>query len=285
MQAGGWEGRGAAAFFGEMERTVLPSMQRLAAALHRSQTVTRQISHLLHGAEEETSRPFRGEGGSAPASAAAGSQPGTTQASGPPFGDYNNLANIPPLVLGPGATYRDLAAMIEQMYRINDHRNGEKYGVDEPVKIVHIGENQYLVAIIGTDAGDDGHTGPNDWLANLSSGRGVPSRFQQAGKNGKSKHRASLEATRVDPRQRALVGSGRVVGNFVGGHGVRQCRNRRGFWPQHADGDQRSRWPNLFLARQASVIADLLGTQPAVIGPASCLGRVLRCARAGSRSL
>jgi WXG100 family type VII secretion target len=178
LQAGGWEGRGAAAFFGEMERSVLPSMQRLSGALHQSQTVTRQVSQVMQAAEEEASLPFRGEGVPAPAPPAAGSQPGAAQAGGPPFGDYDNLANIPPLVLGPGATYRDLAAMIEQMYRINDHRNGEKYGVDEPVKIVRIGENQYLVAIIGTDAGGDGHTGPNDWLANLSSGRGVPSRFQ-----------------------------------------------------------------------------------------------------------
>jgi WXG100 family type VII secretion target len=205
LQAGGWEGRGAAAFFGEMERSVLPSMQRLAAALHQSQTATRQISQLMQAAEEEASRPFRGEGVPAPAPPAAGSQPVTAQAGGSPFGDYDNLANIPPLVLGPGATYRDLAAMIEQMYRINDHRNGEKYGVDEPVKIVRIGENQYLVAIIGTDAGGDGHTGPNDWLANLSSGRGVPSRFQ-------------LEAQRLIEQHVPPGATIHLAGHSQGGH-------------------------------------------------------------------
>ena len=174
LQSGGWEGRGAAAFFGEMERSVLPSMQRLSGALQQSQTVTRQVSQVLRAAEEEASRPFRGDGASVLAPGAVGSQQGMAQTGGPPFGDYSALAHIPPLVLGPGATYQDLAAMIEQIYRINDLRDG----VDEPVKIVRIGENQYLVAIIGTDAGDDGHTGPNDWLSNLSSGRGVPSRFQ-----------------------------------------------------------------------------------------------------------
>jgi WXG100 family type VII secretion target len=70
LQAGGWEGRGAAAYFGEMERSVLPSMQRLAAALQQSQTVTRQISQVLQAAEEEASRPFRGQG-AAPQSAPA----------------------------------------------------------------------------------------------------------------------------------------------------------------------------------------------------------------------
>jgi WXG100 family type VII secretion target len=70
LQAGGWEGRGAAAFFGEMERSVLPSMQRLSGALQQSQTVTRQIGQLMRAAEEEASRPFRGDGaapGTAPA--------------------------------------------------------------------------------------------------------------------------------------------------------------------------------------------------------------------------
>ncbi len=207
LQAGGWEGRGAVAFFGEMERSVLPSMQRLAAALQQGQTVTRQISQVLRAAEEEASRPFRGEGVSAPASAVTGSQQGAGQAGGPPFGDYDNLAKIPPLVLGPGATYRDLAAMIEQMYHINDFRNGEKYGVDEPVKIVRIGDNQYLVAIIGTDAGGDNHTGPNDWLANLSSGRGVPSRFQ-------------LEAQRLIEQNIPPGATIHLAGHSQGGHVV-----------------------------------------------------------------
>ncbi len=62
LQAGGWEGRGAAAFFGEMDRSVLPSMQRLSGALAQSQTVTRQVSQVMRAAEEEASRPFRGDG-------------------------------------------------------------------------------------------------------------------------------------------------------------------------------------------------------------------------------
>lgn len=204
LRTSGWEGRGAAAFFGEMDRSALPSLQRLVSALQQSQTVTRQISQVMRAAEEEASRPFRGEGASAPAPAAAGSQQGTAQAGGPPFGDYSNLAHIPPLVLGPGATYRDLAAMIEQMYRINDFRDGVKHGVDEPVRIVRVGENQYLVAIIGTDT-SDAHTGPNDWFANLSSGRGVPSRFQ-------------LEAQRLIEQHIPPDATIHLAGHSQGGH-------------------------------------------------------------------
>lgn len=71
LQAGGWEGRGAAAFFGEMESSLLLSMQRLAAALQQSQTVTRQISQVMRAAEEEASRPFLGPG-AAPAEEGGG---------------------------------------------------------------------------------------------------------------------------------------------------------------------------------------------------------------------
>ena len=210
LQAGGWEGRGAAAFFGEMNGEVLPAVQRLSAALQQSQQVTRQIVQVLRTSEEEASRPFRGAGaaGDPPSAGTSdGAAAGQATSGGPPFGDYNNLANIPPLVLGPGATYQDLAAMIEQMYRINDVRNGQAYGVDEPVKIVRIGENEYLVAVIGTDAGNDGNIGPNDWLANLSSGRGVPSRFQ-------------LEAQRLIEQNIPPGATIHLAGHSQGGHVV-----------------------------------------------------------------
>mgnify|MGYP001286607617 FL=1 len=60
LQSGGWEGRGAAAFFGEMSSEVLPALNRLGAALQQAQQVTRQISSVLRAAEEEASQPFRG---------------------------------------------------------------------------------------------------------------------------------------------------------------------------------------------------------------------------------
>ncbi|HRI56040.1 MAG TPA: WXG100 family type VII secretion target [Anaerolineae bacterium] len=78
LQAGGWEGRGAAAFFGEMERSVLPSMQRLSGALGQSQTVTRRISQVMRTAEEEAAAPFKGDYTGQPAS------PGGTDGSSEP---------------------------------------------------------------------------------------------------------------------------------------------------------------------------------------------------------
>ncbi|MBE2235606.1 MAG: WXG100 family type VII secretion target [Anaerolinea sp.] len=55
----GWEGRGAHAFFGEMQGTVLPGVNRLHQALTHAGRVTQQISRLLRQAEEEASQPFR----------------------------------------------------------------------------------------------------------------------------------------------------------------------------------------------------------------------------------
>lgn len=60
LQDGGWHGRGAAAFFAEMNNQVTPALGRLSAALLEAQAVTGKISAVLQAAEEEASRPFRG---------------------------------------------------------------------------------------------------------------------------------------------------------------------------------------------------------------------------------
>ncbi len=62
LQGGGWQGRGSAAFFAEMNGEMLPAMQRLAAALDQARTVTLQVSDVIRQAEEEASRPFRTDG-------------------------------------------------------------------------------------------------------------------------------------------------------------------------------------------------------------------------------
>jgi WXG100 family type VII secretion target len=58
LQHGGWEGRGATAFFGEMEREIFPAMRRLHAAPTAGADVVRQISEILHAAEEEAAQLF-----------------------------------------------------------------------------------------------------------------------------------------------------------------------------------------------------------------------------------
>lgn len=68
LRQGGWQGRGSAAFFTEIDGVVLPAMQRLSAGLKEAQKVTLQIGFLMRQAEEEASRPFRGNGAAAPVS-------------------------------------------------------------------------------------------------------------------------------------------------------------------------------------------------------------------------
>jgi WXG100 family type VII secretion target len=58
LQNGGWQGRGAQAFFVEMENETLPAAGRLSTALAEAQTITLQIIEILHDAEEEAARPF-----------------------------------------------------------------------------------------------------------------------------------------------------------------------------------------------------------------------------------
>lgn len=67
LRQGGWQGRGSAAFFAEMDGIISPAMQRLSAALKEAQKVTLQIGFLMRQAEEEASQPFRGAGAAAPA--------------------------------------------------------------------------------------------------------------------------------------------------------------------------------------------------------------------------
>jgi WXG100 family type VII secretion target len=79
LQAGGWEGRGAAAFFREMDRVVMPSTHRLTAALQQGGSVTRSIAEVLRQAEEEAAAPFKGGYAAAPA------QPGGHVGGGEPI--------------------------------------------------------------------------------------------------------------------------------------------------------------------------------------------------------
>lgn len=78
LQDGGWQGRGAAAFFSEMNNQVTPALGRLSAALYDAQVVTVRIRAVLQAAEEEASRPFRG----APVAVAPSGQSNASQNAG-----------------------------------------------------------------------------------------------------------------------------------------------------------------------------------------------------------
>ena len=56
LQGGDWVGKGATAFYSEMDSEVLPALSRLASALYAAQKVTNQISKIMQGAEDEAAR-------------------------------------------------------------------------------------------------------------------------------------------------------------------------------------------------------------------------------------
>lgn len=59
LQGGDWIGRGAKAFYAEMDQEVLPALKRLTDALAQAQRTTIQISQVLQQAEEDASRLLR----------------------------------------------------------------------------------------------------------------------------------------------------------------------------------------------------------------------------------
>jgi len=73
LEQGGWQGRGSAAFFRELNGQIFPAMQRLRQALEEARAVTLQASAILRRAEQEAAAPFRGsaEAGANGASAGA----------------------------------------------------------------------------------------------------------------------------------------------------------------------------------------------------------------------
>lgn len=58
LQSGDWIGKGATAFYQEMNSDVLPTMRRLAAALETANRLIRQSSQIMQEAEDEASRLF-----------------------------------------------------------------------------------------------------------------------------------------------------------------------------------------------------------------------------------
>jgi WXG100 family type VII secretion target len=89
LESGDWVGKGATAFFGEMNSQVLPTLKRLADALSAAGDTTQQISQLMKTAEDEAAKCFQADGagalggiGAAVAAAAAGLAGGAAAAGG-----------------------------------------------------------------------------------------------------------------------------------------------------------------------------------------------------------
>ena len=81
-------------------------------------------------------------------------------------------------LLAPPRNMAELVNFLDKMYEVTDHApyKDNEY-IDEPVRIVEIGDGKYVVFINGTDG--DKNPGGNDWPANGNSGRGVPSKYQE----------------------------------------------------------------------------------------------------------
>jgi WXG100 family type VII secretion target len=71
LQAGDWKGKGATAFYQEMQSEVLPSLTRLAAAFETANQVTKKIGQLMLEAERLAAAIFKLGGAAASASLAA----------------------------------------------------------------------------------------------------------------------------------------------------------------------------------------------------------------------
>ncbi len=59
LHSTGWEGRGSAAFYSEMDVRIFPALQRLEQALREAQHITQQISTVMEAAEADAAQPFR----------------------------------------------------------------------------------------------------------------------------------------------------------------------------------------------------------------------------------
>jgi len=56
LEGGDWIGKGAKAFFQEMNSDVNPSMKRLEKAMEEAARITKQIHTVMHQAEDESSK-------------------------------------------------------------------------------------------------------------------------------------------------------------------------------------------------------------------------------------
>ena len=61
LEQGGWQGRGATAFFAEMNGVVYPGFQRLIGVLEEARAVTVQASEIMRRAEDDAARLFKGQ--------------------------------------------------------------------------------------------------------------------------------------------------------------------------------------------------------------------------------
>ncbi|MCB0191785.1 MAG: WXG100 family type VII secretion target [Anaerolineae bacterium] len=146
LENGGWIGRGADAFFKEMNGELLPAITRMGAALELASKTTLEINNIVRQSEEEAANLFQGDGAAATggqagagngvgpgaangASSANGSGPGGASApigggSQPSLGQkvinkllegFGNLNAIPDFVLDNAGRLRNLSGIVNEL--------------------------------------------------------------------------------------------------------------------------------------------------------------------------
>ncbi len=60
LESGGWRGRGASAFFREMQEVVFPALKRLSQSFQSASSATQHLSQTFKSAEEESGKLFMG---------------------------------------------------------------------------------------------------------------------------------------------------------------------------------------------------------------------------------
>lgn len=103
LRSGGWQGRGVAAFLGEMDGEVGPVAQKLCAALRHAAQTTQQIVHVLRAADADASSPFRGSEGVQGSENQGGQSPGIVGNVQEQPPDVQPIPNLPPSPSGGGA--------------------------------------------------------------------------------------------------------------------------------------------------------------------------------------
>jgi WXG100 family type VII secretion target len=151
LERGGWQGRGADAFFAEMRGTLYPAMQRLVKALDEGRAVTTQVKDILRAAEEEAAALFSHSNTVVSASVSSGNQ----SESGGVFGFIGDLFE------GAGAELSDMAHGIGNLIvHPIDTVKGLWYGVNHPSALWDAFKKPYV------EDWENGHPG-------RSIGRGI----------------------------------------------------------------------------------------------------------------
>lgn len=179
---GGWLGRGADAFFAEMEGEVLPALRKLGAALAQAASATREAARLIKEAEDEAAALFAYNGSGASSGVAGGAEAASVPYAGAIDGPSGGSATgARGATEGTHADARLPATPPTQMAQMIDMLNKFK----QPITIVRNGDGEYIVFLKGTDGRNviqdpGGHFRQrNNWFSALQGGGEIPGAFER----------------------------------------------------------------------------------------------------------